>query len=122
MFVVSYTKKKRKYYESLDIKKFLDNNEFWKTVIFCLIKTQSVCKLALEKSKIVSDDFDFYDLSKEFRAFFKNANFCFCSIFIFNKKEPQICQFVTYRQNALFEFLTSQTEKMVFPIFKVIMR
>ena len=73
MFVVSYTEKKRKYYESLDIKKFLDNKEFWKTVIFCLIKTQSVCKLALEKSKIVSDDFDFYDLSKEFRAFFKNA-------------------------------------------------
>ena len=40
----------------------------------------------------------------------------------FQQKEPQICQFATYRRNALFEFLTSQTGQMAFPIFKVIMR
>ena len=28
------------------------------------------------------------------------------------KKEPQSCQFATYRRNALFEFLTSQTGQM----------
>ena len=48
--------------------------------------------------------------------------FRFCSIFIFNKKEPQSCQFATYRRNALFEFLTSQTGQMAFPILKFIMR
>ena len=32
----------------------------------------------------------------------------------------QSCQFATYRQNALFEFLKSQTGQMAFPIFKVI--
>ena len=52
----------------------------------------------------------------------KTIQFRFRSIFIFNKKEPQSCQFATYRRNALFEFLTSQTGKMAFPIFKVIMR
>ena len=41
---------------------------------------------------------------------------------LFSKEEPQSCQFVTYRRNALFEFLTSQTGQMTFPIFKVIMR
>ena len=44
----------------------------------------------------------------------KLSNFCFCSIFIFNKKDHQ--------RNALLEFLTSQTEQMAFPIFKAIMR
>ena len=50
------------------------------------------------------------------------SHFRFCSIFIFNKKEPQSCQFSTYLQNALFEFLMSQTGQMAFPTFKVIMR
>ena len=49
----------------------------------------------------------------------KLANFRFCSIFIFNKKEPQSCQCATYRRNALFEFLRSQTGQMALPIFKV---
>ena len=38
-----------------------------------------------------------------------------------NKKWPQSCQFATYRRNGLFEFSTSQTGQMAFPIFKVIM-
>ena len=50
---------------------------------------------------------------KCFRVIFslkmKLSNFRFQSIFISNKKEPQSCQFATYKQNALFEFLTSQT-------------
>ena len=40
----------------------------------------------------------------------------------FQQKEPQSCQFATYRRNALFEFLTSQTGQMTFTIFKVIIR
>ena len=44
------------------------------------------------------------------------------SIFFYNKKEPQSCQFATYRRNALFEFLTSQTGEMTLPVFKVIIR
>ena len=40
----------------------------------------------------------------------------------FQQKEPQSCQFATYRRNALFEFLMSQTGQMAFPIFEVIMR
>ena len=38
----------------------------------------------------------------------KLSNFRFRSIFIFNKKEPQSCQFATYWRNPLLEFLTSQ--------------
>ena len=52
----------------------------------------------------------------------KTSNFRFRSIFIFNKKEFQSCQFATYRRNALFEFLTSQTGQMAFTVFKVIVR
>ena len=52
----------------------------------------------------------------------KLSNFCFCSIFIFNKQEPQSCQFSTYSQNTQFEFLTPQTGQMAFPIFKVVIR
>ena len=51
----------------------------------------------------------------------KLSNFRFCSIFIINKKEPESCQFATYRRNALFELLTSQKGKIDFPVFKVIM-
>ena len=63
---------------------------------------------------------------KCFRVIFslkmKLSNFRFQSIFISNKKEPQSCQFATYEQNALFEFLTSQTGQMAFTVFKVIIR
>ena len=52
----------------------------------------------------------------------KLPSFRFRSTFIFYKKEPQTCQFATYRRNALFEFLTPQTRQMDFPIFKVIVR
>ena len=50
----------------------------------------------------------------------KLSNFRFRLIFIFNKKYPQSCQFVTYWQKALFEFLRSQTGKMTFITFNVI--
>ena len=50
------------------------------------------------------------------------SNFCFQSIFICNKKEPQSCQFVTYWRKALSEFLTSQIGEMTFIIFNVIIR
>ena len=50
------------------------------------------------------------------------SNLRFRSIFIFNEKESRTCQFAAYRQNALFEVLTSQTGQMAFPIFKVMMR
>ena len=43
-------------------------------------------------------------------------------VFLFNKKEPQSRQFASYWRKALFEFLTSQTDKMAFMIFKVIVR
>ena len=33
----------------------------------------------------------------------------------FQKKQPQSCQFATYRRNALFEFLTSKTGQIAFP-------
>ena len=63
---------------------------------------------------------------KCFRVIFslkrKLSNFRFRLIFIFNKREPQSCQFATYQRNALFEFLMSQTGKMAFPNFKVITR
>ena len=52
----------------------------------------------------------------------KLSSFCFRLIFIFNKKEPQSCQFATYWRKALFEFLTSQTGEMAFIIFNVIIR
>ena len=53
-----------------------------------------------------------------------------CSIFVFNKKEPQSCQFASYQRKALFEFLTSQIfhfselpfDVTNFPFFRVIMR
>ena len=57
-----------------------------------------------------SDDLTFFN----FQSYFllkkeKISNFRFDSIFIFNKKELQSCEFATYRRNALFVFLTSQT-------------
>ena len=52
----------------------------------------------------------------------KLSNFRFRSIFIFNKKVAQSCPFATYRRNALFVSLTSQTGEIAFPIFKVIMK
>ena len=71
----------------------------------------------------MSDDLTMFErLRVIFSLKRKLFNFRFRSIFIFNKKEPQSCQFATYRRNALFEFLTSQTGQMAFLIFKVIMR
>ena len=44
----------------------------------------------------------------------KAFNFCFCLIFIPNKKGPQSCQFFTSWWKALFDFMTSQTSIMTF--------
>ena len=52
----------------------------------------------------------------------KLSNFRFRSIFIFNKKEAQSCQFGSYWWKAQFEVLTSQTGQMAFTVFKFIIR
>ena len=52
----------------------------------------------------------------------KLSNFFLRSIFIFNKKESRSCQFATYRRKTQFEFLASQTGRIAFTIFKVIIR
>ena len=46
----------------------------------------------------------------------------FYLIFIFNQKEPQICQFATYWQKLLFDILTSQTGKPAFINFNVVIK
>ena len=71
-----------------------------------------------------SDDLTIF---KCFRVIFslKNKTIQFplsFNLYLKKKKQPQSCQFATYWQNALFEFLTSQTGEMAFPIFKVIIR
>ena len=40
----------------------------------------------------------------------------------FQQKESQSCQFGTYWQKVVFEFLTLQTSKMAVTVFKVIIR
>ena len=66
------------------------------------------------------------NIFKCFRVIFslkkKIIQFPLSFILYLQKKEPQSCQFATYRRNALFEFLTSQTGQMAFLIFKVIIR
>ena len=44
----------------------------------------------------------------------KPFNFHFRLIFIFNKKEPQSCQFAAYRLNALLSFWCQKQEKWLF--------
>ena len=56
----------------------------------------------------------FYFLKKKAIQFLLSFNL------YFQQKEPQSCQFATYRRKALIEFLTSQTGQMAFAIFKVI--
>ena len=58
-----------------------------------------------------------FSLKKRTRQFPLSLN-----LYFQQKRAPKSCQFVTYRRNALFEFLTSQTGQMTFPVFKVIMR
>ena len=91
-----------------------------------------VCDMLDISHNLVTMDIEkvFDSLDHDFKSVFFNilelfspkkrklSTFRFRSIFIFNKKETQSCQFATYRCNALFEFLTSQTGQ----IFKVIMR
>ena len=62
---------------------------------------------------------------KRFKVIFslkkKTIDFPLSVNLYFQLKRAQSCQFATYRRNDLFEFLTSQTGQMAFPIFKVIM-
>ena len=72
-FVLIYKKgKKRKYYESLDMKNVLDSKEFWKTVRpFLSDKNTVFSQISIEKNnRIISDDLN---LSEEFSAFFEDA-------------------------------------------------
>ena len=63
-----YKSKRRKYYESLDMKNVLDNKEFWKTMRPFLSDQNAVfSQISIEtNSRIISDDFH---LSKEFSTF-----------------------------------------------------
>ena len=67
-----YKKGRRKYYESLDMKKVLDSKEFWKTMRpFLFDKNTFLLQISIEKNnRIISDDFD---LSEEFSTFFEDA-------------------------------------------------
>ena len=63
---------RRKYYESLDMKKVLDSKEFWKTIRPSLFDKNTVLlQISAEKNnRIISDDFD---LSEEFNSFFEDT-------------------------------------------------
>ena len=63
-----YKSERRKYYESLDMKNVLDNNEFWKTMRpFLSDKNAVFSQISIEtNSRITSDDFH---LCKEFSTF-----------------------------------------------------
>ena len=64
-----------------------------------------------------SDDLTFF---KCFRVMFslkkKTIQFPLSFNLYFQQKEPQSCQFATYKRNALFGLLTSQTGQMAFPM------
>ena len=83
----------------------------------------NIIKVKVKRPTLGLDDLTIF---KCFRVIFflknKTIQFPLSSIFNFNKNESQSCQFVIYQRNALFEFLTSQTEEMAFPIFKGIIR
>ena len=66
-----HRRERRKYYESLDIKNALDNEEFWKTIRpFLFDKNTVFSPISIEKNnQIISDDFDF---SEEFSNFFQD--------------------------------------------------
>ena len=67
-----HKRERRKYYESLDMKKVLDNKELWKTMRpFLSDKNTVFSQIRIEKNnRIISGDFDF---SEEFSTFFKDA-------------------------------------------------
>ena len=67
-----YKRKRRKLYESLDMKKVLDSNEFWKTVKPFLSDVNTIfSQISIAKNKrIISEDLD---LSKEFSTVFNDA-------------------------------------------------
>ena len=61
-FVVSYMRERRKRYESLDMKNFLGNKEFWETIRpFLSDKNAVFSQISIEKNRIISDDFDLFE-------------------------------------------------------------
>ena len=61
-------RERRKCYESLDMKNFLGNKEFWETIRpFLSDKNTVFSQISIEKNRIISDDFD---LSEECSSFF----------------------------------------------------
>ena len=83
----------------------------------------TITKSLFKDALLGSDDLTIFQC---FRVIFslkkKTIQFPLLFNLYFQQKKPQSCQFATYRRNALFEFLTSQTGEMAFPIFKVSMR
>ena len=69
---VNYIKKKKKYYEKLDLKNVTDNKEFWKIAKpFLSYKFTTFPKISLvEKGEVISDE---SKVSNSFRSFFENA-------------------------------------------------
>ena len=67
-----HKRERRKYYESLDMKKVLDNKELCKTMRpFLSDKNTVFSQIRIEKNnRIISGDFDF---SEEFSTFFEDA-------------------------------------------------
>ena len=64
-------RERRKCYESLDMKNFLGNKEFWETIRpFLSDKNTVFSQISIEKNRIISDDFD---LSEECSTFFEDA-------------------------------------------------
>ena len=60
-------RERRKCYESLDMKNFLGNKEFWETIRPFLSDKNTVFSQIRKKKKIISDDFD---LSEDCTSFF----------------------------------------------------
>ena len=60
IFVITYTRKKRKHYEPLHMKNVLDKKIFWKRMkSFFSDETTIFSQISIEKNnKIISDDFD----------------------------------------------------------------
>ena len=67
-----HKRKRRKYYESLDMKIVLGSKEFWKTTRpFFSDKNTVFSQISIEKNnRIICDDFD---LSEKFCTFFEDA-------------------------------------------------
>ena len=95
---------------------------FWIQNVF-LLNIEYYLVICAERWTLGLDDLIVF---KCFRFIFslkkKTIQFPFLFNIYFQQKIAPKFQFATYRRNALFEVLASQTGQMAFPIFKVIMR